>query len=96
MTLDVWVQPRASRDRIGGMRENAVRVQIAAPPVDGEANDALIRLVAKLLGRPRAAVEIVRGEHGRRKTLLMRGLTCAEVRSALGIDIPEGMGSPSG
>jgi uncharacterized protein (TIGR00251 family) len=83
--LDVWVQPRASKDRIAGVHGGAVKLQIASPPVDGEANDALIRFVAKALGRPRSTVEIVRGLCGRRKTLLLRGLTPAQVQKGLGL-----------
>ena len=82
--LSVWVQPRASRSELAGTREDALRVRLAAAPVDGEANAALLRLLAKRLGVPRSALELLRGQTGRRKDVLVRGLTPEEVLSRLG------------
>ena len=48
--LLVWVQPRASRTEVAGMRGDAVKIRLAAPPVDGAANEELIRFVAEMLG----------------------------------------------
>ena len=75
ITFDVQVVPRASRDRLGPVHGDRLKVQLTAPPVDGAANDALVQLVAKSLGRPRGAVEIVRGETSRKKTLRVAGAT---------------------
>jgi len=60
-------------------------VQLTAPPVDGAANDALVQLVAKALGRPRGDVAIVRGHTGRKKTVRVAGTT----RDALLLRIEE-------
>jgi uncharacterized protein (TIGR00251 family) len=83
---DVWVsvlaQPRASRTRFVGELGGWLKVQLAAPPVDGEANDALVRAVAERLGLPRSQVEIVRGETGRRKTLRVRGVSLDAAKKA--------------
>lgn len=85
-TVEVWVQPRASKDRIAGVHAGALKVQVAAPPVDGEANEALIRYLAKSLGVPRSRVTILRGETGRRKSIFVAGLSAAEVLQRLTLD----------
>lgn len=82
-SLEVWVQPRASKDQVAGLQGDALKVRVAAPPVDGEANDALIRFLAKSLGVPRSGVRIQRGEAGRRKSLFIAGLSAAEARRLL-------------
>ena len=63
------VQPRASRAKIGPMHDGRLKVAVTAPPVDGEANAAVIELLAKQLGIARGAVEVVAGASSRRKTL---------------------------
>ncbi len=73
ISFDVQVVPRASRDRLGPVHGDRLKVQLTAPPVDGAANDALVQLVAKALGRPRADVSIVRGHTGRKKTVRVAG-----------------------
>ena len=75
ITFDVQVVPRASRDRLGPVHGERLKVQLTAPPVDGAANDALVQLVAKSLGRPRGDVAIVRGQTGRKKTVRVAGST---------------------
>jgi uncharacterized protein (TIGR00251 family) len=75
ITFDVQVVPRASRDRLGPVHGDRLKVQLTAPPVDGAANDALVALVAKSLGRARGDVAIVRGHTGRKKTLRVAGST---------------------
>ena len=83
--LELWVQPRASRDEVVGLQDGAVKVRITAPPVEGEANDALLRFLAKRLGVPRSAVTVVRGETGRRKAVRVAGLDEAAARQRLGV-----------
>jgi uncharacterized protein (TIGR00251 family) len=73
-TFEVRVAPRASRNRIIGVQEGALKVALTAPPVDGAANEALRKLLAKALGVPKSAIEIVRGERGRTKLLRVRGV----------------------
>src|SRR4051812_2235827 len=75
ITFDVQVVPRASRDRLGPVHGDRLKVQLTAPPVDGAANDALVQLLAKALGRPRGDVAIVRGHTGRKKTVRVAGST---------------------
>ncbi len=83
--MDLWVQPRAGRTAVAGVRDGALKVRVAAPPVDGEANNALVRFLAKKVGIPRRDVTIVRGQGGRRKTVRLRGVTPDAVRAALGV-----------
>ena len=67
--LDVVVVPRASRTRIMGVHDNRLKIQLAAPPTDGQANTALVRFLAETLDVARAQVEIVGGPSSRNKTV---------------------------
>lgn len=81
--LPVHVVPRAAVTAVAGLHGDAVRIRVAAPPVDGAANAELVRFVAARLGVPRDAVTIVRGAGGRRKAVAVRGLDAAAVRARL-------------
>jgi len=76
----VHVQPRASRVKVQGVHDGALKVAITAPPVDGEANAALIKLLAKHFGVSRSAVSLVAGDRSRKKTVEVRGITVADLR----------------
>jgi hypothetical protein len=68
--LAVRLTPRGGADRVDGVGEDgALRARVAAPPVDGAANEALCRLLARELGLPRGAVRLVAGASGRRKVV---------------------------
>jgi uncharacterized protein (TIGR00251 family) len=73
------VQPRASRDETAGERAGALVVRLKAPPVDGAANAALLRFLARRLGVPAAAVTVLRGLTGRNKLVRVRGVRSEEV-----------------
>ena len=77
------VQPRSSREAIGGTREGALVVRLTAPPVEGQANVALARLLGKVLGVPPSAVTLVRGSTGRDKLLRVAGLRRDDARVRL-------------
>jgi uncharacterized protein len=81
--IAVQVQPRASKTEMVGLHGEAIRIRVAAPPVDGAANDALLRFLAELLGMPRAAVSLSRGASGRRKTVMVAGLTVTDATRLL-------------
>jgi hypothetical protein len=81
ITFDVQVVPRASRDRVGPVHGDRLKVQLTAPPVDGAANDALVALLARALGRTLGDVTIVRGATGRKKTVRVVGSTRAALLS---------------
>lgn len=74
LMLDVLVAPRASRNRILGVHDDRLKIQLTAPPVDGQANDALVRFLADVLGIAKAQVEIVGGPANKRKTVRLTGL----------------------
>ncbi len=84
VTVDVLVQPRASRAKIGPIHDDRLKVAVTSPPVDGEANTAVIELFAKQLGIAKGAVEVMAGASSRRKTLRITGVTAAAVESLLG------------
>ena len=83
VTIDILVQPRASRAKIGPMHDGRLKIAVTAPPVDGEANAAVIELVAKQLGVARTSVEIVAGASSRRKTLRIANLTAQQIEELL-------------
>jgi uncharacterized protein (TIGR00251 family) len=87
--LDLLVQPRASRTRAVGEHDGRLKIQISAPPVEGEANAALASYLASVLGVRKADVALVRGEGGRRKTVRVAGVTASAAVAAL-------VGSPQG
>jgi uncharacterized protein len=66
-TIEVRLTPRGGRDELLGMREGVLLARVAAPPVDGRANAALCRLIAKRAGVARSRVTILRGEKARDK-----------------------------
>ena len=82
-TLRVRVQPRASRDAIVGWHADALRLAVTAPPIEGEANEAARRLLARVLGVAPSAVSVVRGERSRDKLVRVEGMTGAELHSRL-------------
>ena len=80
-TVLFWVRvsPRARRSAVEGVAGGALRVRLAAPPVEGRANDELCRLLAECLDIPESAVKIVRGRHGRLKQVEVRGVSLDSV-----------------
>lgn len=81
--LDVRVIPRAKKSEPDGVRDEAVLIRLAAPPVDNAANDALIAFLSDLLHVPRRAVRIVSGQRARRKRIAIAGVTRALVSRRL-------------
>ena len=77
--VEIYVQPRASRNEIAGMHEGRYKVRLTAPPVEGEANKECIRFLAKRLNVPRSSVSILQGLKSRSKTLLIRGVAPEDV-----------------
>jgi uncharacterized protein (TIGR00251 family) len=92
VTLELLVQPRASRTRMVGEHDGRLKLQLAAPPVDGEANAALVEFLAGALHVRKADVEVRRGETGRRKTVRVTGVAAAVVLAAFAPP-PGGAGS---
>ena len=81
--FDVRVIPRARTTAAAGLRGDTIVIRLAAPPVEGAANDALIHFLSETLGVPQRAVRIVSGARTRIKRVAMAGVTEARVRTAL-------------
>jgi uncharacterized protein (TIGR00251 family) len=81
--LAVHVQPGASASAVVGEHGDALKIRLAAPPIDGRANAALIEFLARRLGVGRAAVTLVRGQTSRAKQLRVAGLDAPAVCAAL-------------
>ena len=77
--------PRARADDILGERDGVLIVRVSAPPVDGRANDALCRLIAKRARVGVRSVSVVRGASAREKVVRVEGIGLAELRVALGL-----------
>jgi uncharacterized protein (TIGR00251 family) len=85
VTITVRLQPRAKREEVVGERDGVIVIRVTAPPVDGKANQALCRLIAKRAGVAPARVEIVRGHAAREKVIRVAGVEDDALRSALGV-----------
>ena len=82
-SLDIRVIPRAPRTRVDGMRGAAVLIRLAAPPVEGAANDALVAFLSDALALPRRNIRIVSGEKSRDKRVEIDGLDESTARARL-------------
>jgi uncharacterized protein len=78
--VTVRVIPRARKTECTGFRDDALIVRVAAPPVEGAANDALIEYFADALRVPRRAIQILSGDRGRRKRVAIEGVTDEQIR----------------
>ncbi len=81
--VEVRVIPRASKSALAGERNGALLVRLAAPPVDGQANAALVEFLADTLGVPTRTVSIVSGDSHRQKRVLVAGMRPGEVSAIL-------------
>ncbi|MFN8584813.1 MAG: DUF167 domain-containing protein [Dehalococcoidia bacterium] len=81
--LNIRVTPRSSRNEVRGFVGDVLQVRVTAAPVDGRANEAVVRLLAEHLGVPRTAVRIVAGNAAREKLVAVDGLTTEELRGRL-------------
>ncbi|MEK7833575.1 MAG: DUF167 domain-containing protein [Acidobacteriota bacterium] len=79
----IRVQPRASRSDIAGELEGALKIRLAAPPVDGEANEELVRFLSKLFGVTRAQIVIRSGQTSRNKLIVIDGVSVDEAEQVL-------------
>ena len=78
VVVSVYVQPRSSKNAVVGIYGEAIKIKLKAPPVDGAANKMCAAFVAKTLGLPKSAVEILSGHTSRAKRLLCRTESPAE------------------
>jgi uncharacterized protein len=85
VVLRLRVQPRASLEGVAGVTADAIRLRLTAPPVDGAANEALIRFLAASLNVPRTAVQLVSGRTGRTKLVAVTGISVEQTAQRLGV-----------
>ena len=81
--IPVKVVPGASRDRIAGVLDGALKINVAAPPEKGKANKAVIALLARVLGTRKNQLAVVAGPTTARKTIAVEGVSAESVRSAV-------------
>ena len=72
IVLEVFIQPRASKDMIVGIHGGRLKIKVAAPPVEGEANKRCIQFLAKCLSVPRSTLQILSGQNSRNKKILIK------------------------
>jgi uncharacterized protein len=84
ITFAVRVVARASRSEVAGEHDGHLRVRVAAPPVEGAANEELTRTLARALGVPARAVEIVSGRQSKLKRVRVSGATAAQLKALVG------------
>ena len=82
--LTLHVQPGAKRTELAGMHGEALKIRLAAPPVDGRANDCLIGFIAKTLGVAKSRVELLSGASSRAKRIRILGMDAESVSRKLG------------
>jgi uncharacterized protein (TIGR00251 family) len=81
--LNLHIQPGAKQTEVVGLHGDALKIRLAAPPVDGKANDALVAFLAKKLGAGRTAVEVISGQTARAKRVRVAGIAPTDVLKAL-------------
>ena len=84
--LQLHVQPGASRTGMAGLHGDALKIRVAAPPADGRANRELLDYLAECLGVARTRIALVKGENGRRKTVMIQGIDFEAARVRLGLE----------
>jgi hypothetical protein len=71
--IKVYLQPKSSKNELVGPYRDGIKVKVTAPPIEGKANESLIRFVAKEIGIPPSSIEIIKGHHAREKILKISG-----------------------
>ncbi|OIP44633.1 MAG: YggU family protein [Deltaproteobacteria bacterium CG2_30_63_29] len=85
--IELHVIPKAKRTAVAGMHDGRIKLEIAAPPVDGKANLEVVRFLSKTLKLKKADVRLVSGLTSRQKVVELDGLSLAEVFERLGLDV---------
>jgi uncharacterized protein (TIGR00251 family) len=81
--ISCFATPRSSRNALVAWHDGRLKVALAAPPVDGEANKTLVKFMAETLNLPKSSVAIASGASGRRKSVAVKGITPDEVKNIL-------------
>lgn len=85
-TLSVRIQPRASRNGVSRMEDGTLKIRLTAPPVDGAANEALVKFLSETLSIGKSSVEIVTGHTSREKRVKISGMSNEDVNRLLNND----------
>jgi len=83
--IHLHVAPRASRTKVGGLHDGRIKLAVAAPPVEGRANEEIVKFLARALRVGKSSVRIVSGETGKRKVVEIDGVSAAQAIAALGV-----------
>ncbi len=83
--LHIHLQPKAKKDEIVGSYGNKLKIRLTAPPIEGKANEALRKFLARVLKVPRSAINIVHGELSRQKDIYIEGLDLDTAQERLGL-----------
>ena len=86
-TIKIRVQPKSSRDQVDGFQDGALRVRVTAAPTEGQANAAVIAILAKTLGVSKSRLEIIRGYSSRDKVVSVDTLTEQEVQRKIEVGV---------
>ena len=81
--IELAVTPRAAADRVGPVRDGVLQVRVTRPPADGEANRAVLRLVARAIGMPVSRLRLAAGARSRRKRVTVEGIDATELARRL-------------
>ncbi|HBP89742.1 MAG TPA: DUF167 family protein [Nitrospirales bacterium] len=81
--IRIFIQPRASKTEMVGLHGEALKIRIASPPVDGQANAELCRYLARHVGVPQQCVQLISGFSSRQKRVFITGKTLAEIGAVL-------------
>jgi hypothetical protein len=90
LLLKLLVQPRASKNELAGLHNDALKLRLTTPPVEGRANQAAIAFLAKRLHLPKSALTIKSGQQSREKQVVINGCNEAQARALLGEKADEG------
>lgn len=85
--LEVKVQPRSSRNQVVGEQAGALKIKLTAPPVEGEANAALVDFLSGCLKIPRKNINLLKGETSRNKIVEIKGISLNEFSNRIGVKI---------
>ncbi len=85
LELHIRAMPRASKNEIQGLHDGALKIRLTTPPIDGKANQALIKFLSKTLHISKTQIELTQGETSRNKTLRISGLSKNELQERLSV-----------
>jgi uncharacterized protein len=84
VNIQVQIQPKSSHNQIVGLHDGRLKIKIAAPPVDGKANESLIEFLAKTFKTSKSNIEILKGHTSKLKTIKLSGISENTYRSIIG------------